>query len=129
MDELIFTEDLITGVESVDLQHKSLINCINELNHAYKDNKKTDKTTEMALEQLIQYTIKHFQDEELILKKNGYVSLDFHKKQHQEFTDKILQYKERHKKGEQIIYEVINFLSKWLVNHIKREDQLALKKR
>lgn len=127
MKELEFTDDLLTGEDTVDYQHKILISCINNLAracHSYDVN----LVVEISLDELVKYTIHHFSDEERIMKKTGYQNLKQHQKQHNDFTTKVLKYKARHEKGEKVIEDLLKFLSSWLVEHIKHEDQLALRK-
>ena len=127
MDELKLTNDLLTGEETVDYQHRILISCINDLIRANKLSENVDLVVEITLDELVKYTVHHFADEERIMKERGYTDLPQHHKQHQDFTDKVLAYKARHGNGEKVIDDFLKFLVAWLVTHIKHEDQIALK--
>jgi hemerythrin len=124
MDELVFTDDLLTGEDTVDYQHKVLIGLINDLIRANKFSENVELIVEITIDELIKYTIHHFNDEELIMKKRGYVSLAHHQEQHKDFANKVVDYKNRHSNGEKINNELLKFLTTWLIRHIKHEDQL-----
>jgi hemerythrin len=127
MDELVLTDDLLTGEETVDYQHKILVACINNLIRANKMSENVDLVVEITLDELVKYTIHHFGDEESIMKERGFKELPHHQEQHKAFAEKVLKYKAQHAAGENVIDEFIKFLKSWLVVHIKHEDQIALK--
>jgi hemerythrin len=127
MQELVLTEDLLTGEETVDYQHGILIACINNLIRASKVEENGELMVEVTIDELVKYTIHHFNDEEEIMKARSYKNLEHHQNQHKDFANKVLNYKARHGNGEKVIDECLKFLTSWLVTHIKHEDQLALK--
>jgi hemerythrin len=127
MDEITLTDDLLTGEETVDYQHKILVACINDLIRANKLGDNVELVVEISLDELIKYTVHHFGDEERIMKERGYANLPGHQKQHKEFKEKVLEYKQRHGNGEKVIDDFLKFLVGWLITHIKHEDQIALK--
>ncbi len=127
MEELVLTDDLLTGEETVDYQHKILISCINNLIRTNQLGDNLDLVVEITLDELVKYTIHHFSDEETIMKERGYKNIVQHQKQHKDFASTVLNYKARHSKGEAVIDDCLKFLKAWLITHIKHEDQMAMK--
>ncbi len=124
VDSLVkWNSDLVTDVQSVDSQHIRLINLINEL-YSNMVVGKGFGVMEKILNELFDYTVIHFSYEEKLIKKLDYSGYDEHKKQHDEFTKKVLEFKEYFSKGEvNLSIEVLIFLESWLINHIKVTDK------
>ncbi len=116
-----WTEDLETGIQVIDDQHKRIINYINELHHA-SETGNADEVKEV-LEGLLDYTITHFQFEEELQAKAGYPFLKAHQRVHEIFMKRIATFRERADKGENIIPELLSMLKVWLSSHIKGDDR------
>lgn len=113
------------SVESrlMDEQHRKLFNLINELHEAMKEGR---AKTVMArvLDQLVAYTVTHFDTEERAMAAVGYPDLGAHVAEHRKLTEAV------HKlngevKAETvgITVEVMEFLQHWLTNHIMKVDR------
>ena len=77
-----------------------------------------------VIKALKDYTIKHFSEEEKLMKLHKYPDFENHKKEHQLFIDKVHEYEERYNSGKLLLtIEVINFIKNWIINHIKETDQ------
>lgn len=120
MGLLQWTPDLETGIEVIDNQHRQLVMLINEL-HEARVNDDINKVAEV-LEGVIDYTEFHFAFEEQMMKDAGYEFVLGHKRVHELFVRRVLEYYERFKKGEPIADQLESLLSRWLIGHIKRED-------
>lgn len=120
MGLLQWTPDLETGIEAIDEQNRQLVMLINDLREARVDND-IDKVAEL-LDYIIDYTEFHFAFEEQLMKDAGYEFYLGHKRIHESFVRRVLEYYERFKKGEAIIEQLEDLFSRWLVGHIKRED-------
>ena len=115
-----------TGLEFIDIQHSKLVAILNRLatQVVYKT---TTKDLNLVFEELVEYTIFHFQSEEKLWHK--YLKDDIseleHRKTHQKFIDKILQFKKEQdlKPLNQLSDEVLTFLVDWLVSHILKTDR------
>jgi hemerythrin len=125
--EFIWSSDLDTGNKFIDQQHKKLFSYLNTLISAEINKETRSKSVETTLENLIEYTVIHFEEEELVLERCGYPNLSSHQKFHMDFANKASQLKARFNNGEEILVELISFVQNWLVIHIKHEDMLALK--
>lgn len=111
---------LSIGIDTIDAQHKKIIQYINDLNIAFVYNKMY--MIEEVLDKLIDYTQVHFSFEEQLMEKAGFSSLELHKKSHDAFIDRIIFFKERYENGENIAKQLRNDLQLWLINHIQHDD-------
>jgi hemerythrin len=109
------------GIESIDSQHKKLVDYINELDRAIDIGQEKD-TISALFEKLYNYTRFHFKEEEAYffnLSKNDFL---LHQLQHKHFIeelDRIIALE----KIESISAELLYFLTDWLLNHIQVEDR------
>jgi len=111
------------GVEEIDVQHKKLVEIINDLHDALKNNSYAEVLKPIFVE-LVEYTKTHFSTEEAIMEKAGYEDLENHKKQHQRFVAKMERMKNRCYQGkEEISVELSSFLSSWMIGHILHSDK------
>ncbi|TGK82232.1 hemerythrin [Leptospira noumeaensis] len=124
-----------TNISEIDSQHKKLFRLINNIETVYDENKEhlSGKSRILldAVSELEDYTLSHFLIEERVMELNQYPALEAHKKQHDKFTDKILELKNRLTSGnlltndaelDQFFGDLLNFLRAWLTNHILKED-------
>ncbi len=111
------------GIESVDTQHKGLVDIINEFYTAFAEGK-VNECADQILEKLIRYTEVHFADEEKIFGASDYPDKEAHEKKHKEFVDKLKEYQNSLAEGKSMAsYELMEFLRKWLLNHILNTDK------
>lgn len=76
------------------------------------------------LKRLLDYTRKHFSEEEAMLAKAGYPALDQHRAVHRDLTKKVEEYVTRHTQGDPTVGpQLARFLSDWLNSHIQSTDQ------
>jgi len=116
-----WTEDLDTGINVIDEQHKRIVGYINELDHASQTGSAAE--VQQVLEGLLDYTITHFEFEEELQEKANYPFLKAHKRVHEIFMRRIAAFRERASKGEDIIPELLSMLKVWLSSHIKGDDR------
>ena len=115
-----------TGVQIIDEQHQVLVNILNQL--ASHIAFKTDiPTLKIILDELVDYTVFHFQAEEGIWHQNlpdDCLELE-HKKTHDSFIETIFQTKEQlaSESEDSIIEGLLSFLTRWLATHILENDR------
>ncbi len=114
-----------TGVPLIDEQHRKLVGMINRLDDALKQGESgIHREIGRVLEALVEYTQKHFADEEKIQEEISYAGLKKHKEQHNDLKKQIIAVLLRLKKGGTInACELKAFLQNWLINHILTEDK------
>lgn len=117
-----WTEEMSVKVPHLDNDHRFLIALINQLASAEKIGNR--RIAESVLDELINYTLDHFQREELFLEKMGYPDLSKHKRLHNSFTEVIqdIRWQYLHGFRPKINNEILLFLRNWLSKHILVED-------
>jgi hemerythrin len=120
----VWTAELATGNIAIDTQHKQLVKAVNDLIDACKSGQgRTSLNTTMKF--LVDYTVKHFADEENLQKQYNYPDFVNHKKLHDAFrASAVALAKQLETEGASIalVAKVNSSVGDWLVNHIKRED-------
>lgn len=119
-----WTAELSVGIESIDQQHKKLINMINALNDAMLTGGSNELLGKIFIG-LAAYTQKHFTYEENMFAEFGYENSQEHKRQHTELIAQVVELKERFVENPQgtISADLMLFLKRWLTNHIMRTDK------
>jgi hemerythrin len=119
-----WSSDLETGYKSIDDQHKQLVESLNELLRACQHGDHRDELKK-NLKFLVDYAVKHFDDEEAFQLKYNYPDYEWHKKLHEAYKDQASDLAKRLvKKGPTIalVAEAKSTLGDWLISHIKGED-------
>ncbi|MDX9769782.1 MAG: bacteriohemerythrin [Tenuifilaceae bacterium] len=111
------------GISWVDDQHKVLFGLINSLYTTYGKSKSKSKLKQV-LDELLDYTVYHFGNEEEVFKKIRYEGTEKHLVQHKRFIDQIKTFREEFNAGDiSVALDVVHFLQDWLVTHIQRTDK------
>ena len=108
---------------TIDEQHKKLINLINILHDAMKQ-AKGKEVLGGIIKELISYSIFHFSYEEKLMSKYNFPGTILHKMEHQKFTLKVQKLQNDYVSGKAILsQDVLQFLKDWLVEHIQVNDK------
>ncbi|HAM97520.1 MAG TPA: hypothetical protein DCQ26_02820 [Marinilabiliales bacterium] len=111
------------GIKSIDDQHKVLFELINKLYKAYGKSK-SKSSLSSVLNELLDYTIYHFGNEEKIFHRIKYAGTEKHLEQHKKFINKIEEFRSEFNKGDvSVALDVVMFLQDWLVHHIQKTDR------
>jgi hemerythrin-like metal-binding protein len=112
------------GVAAFDREHQGLMAIINEL-HDKMQSGQGKEVVGAIVKRLIDYTIRHFEHEEVELKKHGYPQLRDHQAQHDALKQKVSEFHNRLTIGYNglITIEMLRFLKSWLETHIQQEDK------
>jgi hemerythrin-like metal-binding protein len=119
-----WNEKFSVGVPSIDEQHKKLVALLNEFQNSMLAKQDHDALAKV-LDGLINYAVSHLKYEEDLLGKAGYPSTAEHKKEHERLIKQVFEVRVKYKEGggEKLSTEVLNFLRKWLLNHIQGSDK------
>ena len=119
-----WSSSLETGNATIDNQHKQLIAAVNNLLDACRDGTGQQELSN-TLEFMNGYIVKHFGDEEKMMRQFHYVDYDKHREYHEAFktvvrnlTQRLLQ----EGPTEFLVGEVHISIVNWLLNHIKGDD-------
>ncbi len=111
------------GIDSIDQQHKKLLNLINQLQTAV-DYSTGEQFEREALDELVDYTKTHFTYEEGLMRDNDYPDFESHKAQHEEMFNKVravlAEYERDH---DTAMSNAVEYLKAWLINHINGTDK------
>ncbi len=116
-----WTADLSVGIDSIDDQHRRIVDYINELHEASQAGNR--EIVGRIIDDLMEYTVSHFSFEETMMERAGYRFLAPHKKVHELFTRRVTEFRQRFALREDVASEMQETLIKWLMNHIKNEDR------
>lgn len=117
-----------TNIAEIDKQHKKLLEIGSQLSGLIRSKDDADHYDEIVelLDELKNYTIYHFKEEEELMEKYGYEGLDEHRKTHQDFIDKINEVNsadiDNNQKG--ITMEILVFIADWIEKHILKVDHM-----
>lgn len=118
-----WTDDLKTGADIFDEQHKNLVNLINRLHEGMAQGKGRDILSTI-LSDLVSYTEKHFAEEERAMQHFRYPGYADQVQQHKALKAKVVEFRDRFSRGQVMMTpEVMNFLRDWLTQHIQRSDK------
>lgn len=123
MPVLEWGEKYMLGIPAIDEQHKTWLQAINDLHDAMKTGKGKEKVGEL-LKFVSDYTTKHFNAEEALMRANKYPDYEAHKKLHEEFVRKIQSVQADYAAGKLTVsIEFSQMLSDWLKKHILETDR------
>lgn len=121
---IIWMDNLSVNDDSIDSQHKQLIAKINELLEATSKGKGKEMVSPI-IDFLGKYVLEHFSFEEKYMSEHNYPNLVEHRKIHQDFIKKFIEFKGKIAKlgvSASLTIEVQHFLGEWLIQHIAKED-------
>jgi len=123
VNPIVWSDEFSVGIESIDEQHKKLIDMIKTLHDAIADGKASEVMDEI-FNGLFDYANYHFSYEEELFDKYGYPDAENHKKEHTELKRQVAQHRARLATGDRFMGEVLllKFMQDWLVNHIMKTD-------
>lgn len=126
--------EYLTGIEFIDNEHTRLFELADETYNLLNDDITQDKTPEIVrlVSELIDYTRTHFSHEEEFQKSINYPYIAEHTAQHRQFEDSLaaidLDALENNLEDQnETIENILEFLTNWLINHIKKVDLLLVK--
>jgi hemerythrin len=116
-----WTDDLLTGIDIVDAQHRALFEAVNTLSQAIRDGVAEDALLrQLAL--IAQHTIFHFHTEEELMKAHQYPRRTFHGAEHLDLILKVREIQYRSAKGQSVTLDITRFLADWLGHHVRSQD-------
>jgi hemerythrin len=122
--KISWSEALSTGNRAIDVQHKYLIEIINELAELIELEQPVQKI-KTILNLLQYYTEWHFHREELCMERLRCPIADSNRSAHQDFIASFLNFREEFTDSGgnmELAGRMYKELTEWLVNHIQRVD-------
>lgn len=122
-NEFIWSDVFSIGNKAVDRDHQRLLEIYNELGGFLKMDYDRSKFAE-TLSKMSDYSIYHFNREELYMQKLSYPDFESHKKQHKEFIIEVSTYNSNFLTANPPDPSVVvSFLENWWINHILQIDR------
>ncbi|MBF0423516.1 MAG: bacteriohemerythrin, partial [Magnetococcales bacterium] len=119
-----WVEELNTNVVSVDADHRKLVDMVNDLHLAMKEEEGSTKVGTI-ISGLVDYAQTHFGREIDMLKRHGYPDLKNHGEKHDRLVEKLKDLANRYNQGEfTVVMDLLSFTKEWLVGHILHTDML-----
>lgn len=118
-------EELETGIERIDNQHKELFNRINDLLEACRKGEGREEV-ENTMEFLKGYIITHFGDEEKRMKEEGFEQFSSHKRAHERFIEEFEMLEDQfEEKGATVdfVIKINKTITEWFIDHIGKRDK------
>jgi two-component system, NtrC family, sensor kinase len=126
MQAFVWDDRFVTGIEIVDHQHRHLVDVVNQVGDMLLGGSQVSEGTLQGLfKQLADYAVKHFADEEQLMKESGLDPrhAEIHTRHHKDFIQQVVaMWKSRAtmKNPAEVLH---GFLTAWLTFHILSEDQ------
>lgn len=125
-------EEYFTGIDLIDQEHKRLFELAEETYQILKQEFTPDKYDyiQALLQELKNYTIMHFEHEEQYMEEIGHKKLYTQKIQHEGFRRKLDELMNQDnlngalEEQDQVVEDILQFLTDWLVSHILNNDKL-----
>jgi hemerythrin len=122
LDKIFWSKELSVNYEKLDNQHQHLFEIINELVDEINLESQTEHFA-IILSKLTNYSIVHFKEEEDYMKQNNFPSLLMHIEAHNNYRMQMALFNSNYLSTNPTRpHEVIEFLLKWWMNHIKIMD-------
>ena len=115
------------GIPVVDSQHKKLFMLCNNLQIAL-NNKSLGAEWEnefiYTLKECVEYVKVHFKSEETLMIASGFSGYKEHKKVHDAFIRKVLEFSHEENYSINTAFKLLHFLYDWIISHIAYDDKL-----
>jgi len=107
----------------IDHQHKKLVALINEL-HLQVKKGIANEVINKVLTELVNYTQYHFSYEEAMFTAHHYPDAKIHIRMHNDLIKQVQAYQKKVNSGDELsAVDLLNFMEKWLVEHIIGTDK------
>ena len=122
-----FKAEYVTGIESVDEEHRRLFEIADEAYELMQEEFLVDKYDQVTqiLSELKEYALTHFEHEEAYMESINYKHMFIQKVQHDQFREKInnLDLDHLDENTEDVLEDILSFVTDWLVSHILEHDK------
>lgn len=118
--------EMATGVEEIDNQHRDLLRRVEELLSACRERRMQEEVARL-LWFLKRYVRKHFRDEEKLQLATGFPGYPAHKAQHEDFFRQVKRLEARYDReggSTALIVESVHLMCNWLDTHFNTMDAL-----
>lgn len=121
-----WTDEMSVGVNVIDEDHKKLLALLNEMEFIIDANVVSNSgAIESVLSELLDYTVYHFDREEILMKACDYPDLLMHQQVHATLIGQVQQLVDKHRQKPHSFdpKALRTFLEYWLLDHILGMDK------
>lgn len=126
MEEIVWRDDYLIGIDYLDKEHKQLFSTMDKLLKISQDPGKSEWACQQGAKFLKNHTLEHFEHEENYMKSINYSEYDLHKRLHDDFRYETLPaLEEEMLETNYSIESIRHFLGVcigWVVSHTQTED-------
>jgi len=125
MEAFAWDNRFVTGLPTVDAQHRHLVDIINRVGEMLTAEHSSEDDLQALFLQLADYARNHFADEEALMAAAAVDPrhLALHKRHHAEFVEQVVQMWRQRASMANPAEMLHGFLASWLAFHILEEDQ------
>jgi hemerythrin-like metal-binding protein len=125
MEAFVWDQRFVTGLETVDEQHRHLVDIVNLVGDILTAQHASEDDLQTIFKQLADYAHLHFADEERLMKEVGVDQrhAEVHREHHAQFITQVVQMWRGRGKMANPAEVLHGFLAAWLSFHILDEDQ------
>ncbi|MFH1872959.1 MAG: bacteriohemerythrin [Pseudomonadota bacterium] len=118
-----WSKSMSVGDLHIDEQHKILIDTINQL--ASADVSSDRPLLAMIIDELVNYTVYHFEYEERLIESAGFPDMEGHRRAHRGFVEWVEDLREEftYHRRRRLDDRILGYLRDWLREHILGEDR------
>jgi hemerythrin len=110
-------------VPQIDLEHKKFLEIINTVITSRQNGNRPEEVVSI-LRVMTNYALEHFKTEEMFMIQSGYKEYQSHKKEHHDFSMKVVGYcKGFANHDHHITDDLLEYVQKWFVDHILETDK------
>ena len=118
-----WSNELSVGIEEIDVQHKVLIDLLNEIHEAIQQRQDTEVTRNIV-RRLDEYTRVHFAVEESLMRILHYPEYERHREAHDRLIEHLNGFHDKLDAGKgSLNFELAHFLKVWWTKHIMEVDK------
>jgi len=117
-----WNKTLLLDVEPFDKHHEHLFSLLNRIYDLISSNAPSSEFNDVLV-QLRDYTVYHFNAEEVWMQEQNYPMMLTHLQQHKLFLNEVIRFQEELAAGSPMVaIGILTFLKEWLLNHIYKID-------
>lgn len=122
MHQIDWKDEYLTGIDEIDLQHKTFVKLINRLSIVQNYNNKKAVAVRLLAE-IEKYAQYHFVSEENIMFLTKYPAMERQQQAHEALLNEYSYRMQNYLNDKGTIEDVIRFLEGWFARHTVEEDK------